>query len=84
MFHFPQELKGKILLKAKKIGGLEDSFNGTGEDPLTGEVSEEDEVAEIDEDNLHRESIRRRVKVGVSPMQTPTALLSEFICFTGF
>uniref|UniRef100_A0A3Q2FCQ5 Phosphoinositide phospholipase C n=1 Tax=Cyprinodon variegatus TaxID=28743 RepID=A0A3Q2FCQ5_CYPVA len=56
----PEELKGKILLKAKKIGGLEDSFNGTGEDPLTGEVSEEDEVAEIDEDNLHRESIRSK------------------------
>ncbi|MED6235107.1 1-phosphatidylinositol 4,5-bisphosphate phosphodiesterase delta-4 [Ataeniobius toweri] len=58
----PEELKGKILLKAKKIGGLEESFNGTVEDSLTGEVSEEDEVAEIDEDNLYRESIRRRVK----------------------
>ncbi|MEQ2165079.1 hypothetical protein GOODEAATRI_013368 [Goodea atripinnis] len=61
----PEELKGKILLKAKKIGGLEESFNGTVEDSLTGEVSEEDEVAEIDEDNLYRESIRRRVKVGL-------------------
>ncbi|KAK5619272.1 1-phosphatidylinositol 4,5-bisphosphate phosphodiesterase delta-4 [Crenichthys baileyi] len=61
----PEELKGKILLKAKKIGGLEESFNGTVEDSLTGEVSEEDEVTEIDEDNLYRESIRRRVKVGL-------------------
>uniref|UniRef100_A0A673A805 Phosphoinositide phospholipase C n=1 Tax=Sphaeramia orbicularis TaxID=375764 RepID=A0A673A805_9TELE len=34
----PEDLKGKILLKAKKIGGLEESF---------------EEVAEIDEDNLH-------------------------------
>lgn len=34
------------------------------EDSLTGEVSDEDEVAEIDEDNLHREAIHRRVKVG--------------------
>lgn len=59
-----QDLKGKILLKAKKIGGLEESFNGMVEDSLTGEVSDEDEVAEFDEDNLHRESIRRRVKVG--------------------
>ncbi|MEQ2313863.1 1-phosphatidylinositol 4,5-bisphosphate phosphodiesterase delta-4 [Ameca splendens] len=58
----PEELKGKILLKAKKIGGLEESFNGTVEDSLTGEASEEDEVAEIDEDNVYRESIRRRVK----------------------
>lgn len=34
------------------------------EDSLSGEVSDEDEVAEIDEDNLHRESVRHRVKVG--------------------
>lgn len=34
------------------------------EDLQTGEVSDEDEVAEIDEDILHCESIRRRVKVG--------------------
>ncbi|XP_039979082.1 1-phosphatidylinositol 4,5-bisphosphate phosphodiesterase delta-4 isoform X2 [Xiphias gladius] len=58
----PEDLKGKILLKAKKIDGLEENFNGIGEDSLTGEVSDEDEVAEIDEDNLHRESVRRRVK----------------------
>ncbi len=59
-----QDLKGKVLLKAKKIGGLEESFNGMVEDSLSGEVSDEDEVAEIDEDNLHRESVRHRVKVG--------------------
>lgn len=59
-----QDLKGKILLKAKKIGGLEESFNGMVEDSMTGEVSDEDEAAEIDEDNLHRESVRRRIKVG--------------------
>lgn len=34
------------------------------EDSMTGEVSDEDEAAEIDEDNLHRESVRRRIKVG--------------------
>ncbi|KAG7503388.1 1-phosphatidylinositol 4,5-bisphosphate phosphodiesterase delta-4-like [Solea senegalensis] len=58
----PEELKGKILLKAKKIGGLEESFNGMVENPLTEEVSDEDAVAEMDEDNLHRESVRHRVK----------------------
>ncbi|KAF7658824.1 hypothetical protein LDENG_00007300 [Lucifuga dentata] len=52
----PQDLKGKILLKAKKIGGLEE------EEPLTGEVSDEDEAADIDEDSVHRESLRRRMK----------------------
>lgn len=59
-----QDLKGKILLKAKKIGPLEDSFGGAAEDSQTGEVSDEDEAAEIDEDNLHRDSVRRRVMVG--------------------
>ncbi|XP_042369154.1 1-phosphatidylinositol 4,5-bisphosphate phosphodiesterase delta-4-like isoform X2 [Plectropomus leopardus] len=58
----PEDLKGKILLKAKKIGGLEESLNGIVEDSQSGEVSDEEEVAEIDEDNLHRESLRRRVK----------------------
>ncbi|XP_047432267.1 1-phosphatidylinositol 4,5-bisphosphate phosphodiesterase delta-4 [Mugil cephalus] len=58
----PEDLKGKILLKAKKIGGLEESVNGIAEESLTGEVSDEDEAAEIDEDNLHRESVRHRVK----------------------
>ncbi|GAA6219726.1 1-phosphatidylinositol 4,5-bisphosphate phosphodiesterase delta-4 [Lates japonicus] len=37
----PQELKGKILLKAKKIGGLEDCNDET----LTDEVSDEEEMA---------------------------------------
>lgn len=60
----PQDLRGKILLKAKKIGTLEDSFGSVAEDSQTGEVSDEDEAAEIDEDNLHRDSVRRRVMVG--------------------
>ncbi|XP_044043835.1 1-phosphatidylinositol 4,5-bisphosphate phosphodiesterase delta-4 isoform X2 [Siniperca chuatsi] len=37
----PEDLKGKILLKAKKIGGLEESFNGMVEDSLTGERSKQ-------------------------------------------
>ncbi|KAM9836052.1 1-phosphatidylinositol 4,5-bisphosphate phosphodiesterase delta-4-like [Aulostomus maculatus] len=58
----PEDLRGKILIKAKKIGGLEESFNGIVDDAVTGEVSDEDEAAEMDEDNLHRESLRRRIK----------------------
>ena len=41
------------------------------EDSQTAEVSEEDEVTEIDEDNLHRESVRRRAKVGQPLWRTP-------------
>uniref|UniRef100_A0A8D0ABA0 Phosphoinositide phospholipase C n=1 Tax=Sander lucioperca TaxID=283035 RepID=A0A8D0ABA0_SANLU len=46
----PEDLKGKILLKAKKLGGLEESFSGTADDSQTGEVSDDDE-AEMEEDN---------------------------------
>ncbi|XP_034029582.1 LOW QUALITY PROTEIN: 1-phosphatidylinositol 4,5-bisphosphate phosphodiesterase delta-4 [Thalassophryne amazonica] len=58
----PEDLKGKILLKAKKIGGLEDSFSSMVENSLNGEVSDEDEIGEMDDDILHRESVRHRVK----------------------
>uniref|UniRef100_A0A8C1HUX0 Phosphoinositide phospholipase C n=1 Tax=Cyprinus carpio carpio TaxID=630221 RepID=A0A8C1HUX0_CYPCA len=40
----PEDLKGKILLKGKKIGGLEDSMNGVVDDSLMGEVSDEEET----------------------------------------
>ncbi|TDG96417.1 hypothetical protein EPR50_G00241560 [Perca flavescens] len=56
----PEDLKGKILLKAKKLGGLEESFSGTADDSQTGEVTDDDE-AEMDEDNV-RQSVRHRGK----------------------
>uniref|UniRef100_A0A667Z7C5 Phosphoinositide phospholipase C n=1 Tax=Myripristis murdjan TaxID=586833 RepID=A0A667Z7C5_9TELE len=62
----PEDLKGKILLKAKKIGGLEETFNGMVEDSLTVEVSDEDDTAEIDEDNLHRGNLRHKPKVDLT------------------
>ncbi|CAL8301615.1 unnamed protein product [Gadus morhua 'NCC'] len=65
----PEELKGKILLKAKKIGGLEERVGGLTEDPLTGEVSDEDEAAEIDNEHSHRETFRRKTKgLSTSPV----------------
>lgn len=50
-------------MKGKKIGGLEDSMNGVVDDPLMGEVSDEEETAEIDDDHHRNDSIRHRVKV---------------------
>ncbi|XP_069554907.1 1-phosphatidylinositol 4,5-bisphosphate phosphodiesterase delta-4 isoform X1 [Brachyistius frenatus] len=43
----PQELKGKILLKAKKIGGLAECLDET----LTDEASDEDDMANGDADS---------------------------------
>lgn len=59
-----QNLKGKILVKAKKIGGLEDNIGALVEDSLSGEVSDDDDVAEMEEENLHRDSVHGRRKVG--------------------
>lgn len=42
-----QELKGKILLKAKKIGGLDET--------LTDEVSDEEEMANGDAESMSTE-----------------------------
>uniref|UniRef100_A0A8C1IYT7 Phosphoinositide phospholipase C n=1 Tax=Cyprinus carpio TaxID=7962 RepID=A0A8C1IYT7_CYPCA len=57
-----KDLKGKILLKGKKIGGLEDSMNGVVDDSLMGEVSDEEETAEFNDDHHRNDSIRHRVK----------------------
>ncbi|XP_068612358.1 1-phosphatidylinositol 4,5-bisphosphate phosphodiesterase delta-4-like [Brachionichthys hirsutus] len=54
----PEDLMGRILLKAKKIGGLEE----IEEDFQTGDNSDEDEGAIIEEDSVHRESVRCRIK----------------------
>uniref|UniRef100_A0A3B3BVR4 Phosphoinositide phospholipase C n=1 Tax=Oryzias melastigma TaxID=30732 RepID=A0A3B3BVR4_ORYME len=40
----PEDLKGKILVKAKKIGGLEENIGTLVEDSLSGEVTDEDDM----------------------------------------
>uniref|UniRef100_A0A8D0AEC9 Phosphoinositide phospholipase C n=1 Tax=Sander lucioperca TaxID=283035 RepID=A0A8D0AEC9_SANLU len=56
----PEDLKGKILLKAKKLGGLEESFSGTADDSQTGEVSDDDE-AEMEEDNKSKQRLSKEL-----------------------
>ncbi|KAG7315368.1 hypothetical protein KOW79_021456 [Hemibagrus wyckioides] len=58
----PEDLRGKILLKGKKIGGLEGNLSGVVEDSLGAEVSDEDEPVEIEEENHHNDSMRRKTK----------------------
>uniref|UniRef100_A0A1A7YRZ6 Phosphoinositide phospholipase C n=1 Tax=Iconisemion striatum TaxID=60296 RepID=A0A1A7YRZ6_9TELE len=54
----PQQLRGKILLKAKKIGGLETCVDET----LTDEVSEEEEVADGDPESPNTEGPQEEKK----------------------
>ncbi|XP_067890873.1 1-phosphatidylinositol 4,5-bisphosphate phosphodiesterase delta-4 [Heterodontus francisci] len=58
-FPSPEELKCKVLVKGKWIGKLEDCLNGQGEDQYTGEVTDEDEVAEMDDENVKNEMKRK-------------------------
>ncbi|XP_043078265.1 1-phosphatidylinositol 4,5-bisphosphate phosphodiesterase delta-4 [Puntigrus tetrazona] len=83
----PEDLKGKILLKGKKIGGLEDSMNGVVDDPLMGEVSDEEETAEIDDDHHRSDSIRHRVKKSkqrLSKELSDCVVYCKSVHFSGF
>ncbi|XP_063069568.1 1-phosphatidylinositol 4,5-bisphosphate phosphodiesterase delta-4 [Engraulis encrasicolus] len=57
----PEDLKGKILIKGKKIGGIEDHLDAA-QDTLTGEVSDEDEAAEMDKDSLQPDDTSQKDK----------------------
>ncbi|KAG8544855.1 hypothetical protein GDO81_021721 [Engystomops pustulosus] len=58
-----RELRGKIILKGKKIGRLEDSLAEPSEDPSMGEISEEEDGGEVDEENIRNED-KKRSKAG--------------------
>lgn len=72
-----QDLKGKILLKGKKIGGLEGNLSGVVEDSLGAEMSNEDDPVEIEEANHHNESIRRKTKVTIKIIITAKVMLIQ-------
>uniref|UniRef100_A0A8B9JSH2 Phosphoinositide phospholipase C n=1 Tax=Astyanax mexicanus TaxID=7994 RepID=A0A8B9JSH2_ASTMX len=80
----PEDLKGKILLKGKKIGGLERSLDGVVEDSLAAEVSDEDDAAEIEEENLHNDSIRRKPKQGLSKELSDCVVYCKSVHFNSF
>uniref|UniRef100_A0A8C2L827 Phosphoinositide phospholipase C n=1 Tax=Cyprinus carpio TaxID=7962 RepID=A0A8C2L827_CYPCA len=53
----PEDLKGKILLKGKKIGGLEDSMNGVVDDSLMGEKSKQSLSKELSDCVVYCKSV---------------------------
>nr|XP_033800027.1 1-phosphatidylinositol 4,5-bisphosphate phosphodiesterase delta-4 [Geotrypetes seraphini] len=58
----PEELKGKILLKGKKIDDLEDCLNGQLDDAYTGEDSEDEDGTEFEEETFRNEEKRKEKK----------------------
>uniref|UniRef100_A0A8C7Y1W2 Phosphoinositide phospholipase C n=1 Tax=Oryzias sinensis TaxID=183150 RepID=A0A8C7Y1W2_9TELE len=78
----PQELKGKILLKAKKIGGLEKCVDET----LTDEVSDEEEMANGDEESPTEEpqAEKKNKKSKLSRELSDLVVYCKSVHFHGF
>ncbi|XP_019728335.1 1-phosphatidylinositol 4,5-bisphosphate phosphodiesterase delta-4 isoform X1 [Hippocampus comes] len=74
----PQELKGKVLLKAKKIGGAEGSPDGT----LTDDNSDEEEMA--NGEALHAESLNQHEKSKLSRELSDLVVYCKSVHFRGF
>ncbi|XP_040297205.1 1-phosphatidylinositol 4,5-bisphosphate phosphodiesterase delta-4 isoform X5 [Bufo bufo] len=58
----PEELRGKIIIKGKKIGRLEDSLGEPSEESYMGEISEEEDGGDVDEENIRGEDKKRSKK----------------------
>lgn len=79
----PQELRGKILLKAKKIGGLEKCLDET----LMDEVSDEEEPADGDAEDPPAESLNhceKKSKSKLSRELSDLVVYCKSVHFHGF
>uniref|UniRef100_A0A8C0G272 Phosphoinositide phospholipase C n=1 Tax=Chelonoidis abingdonii TaxID=106734 RepID=A0A8C0G272_CHEAB len=60
-FPSPEQLKGKILVKGKKLNSLEDTIGMNGNSSMEAEdVSDEDEAAEIEDESVKKEVEQKR------------------------
>ncbi|XP_062906042.1 1-phosphatidylinositol 4,5-bisphosphate phosphodiesterase delta-4 [Mobula hypostoma] len=55
----PEELRWKVLVKGKRIGGLESSVNGLGQQHCAAEVTDEDEAVEVEDETVKNEVKRK-------------------------
>ncbi|KAJ0070554.1 hypothetical protein NL108_015871, partial [Boleophthalmus pectinirostris] len=79
----PQDLKGKILLKAKKLGGLEQR----SDEALTDEVSDEEENGELERESvedLTKEENMNKQKSKVSRELSDLVVYCRSVHFHGF
>ncbi|KAJ6665532.1 hypothetical protein lerEdw1_003373 [Lerista edwardsae] len=73
----PEDLKGKIILKGKRIGYLEDSLNGQPDEVPEWEDVEEEEGPETEEEALRNEEKKKEKKA----KQTLSQELSDCIIY---
>uniref|UniRef100_A0A671U5Q7 Phosphoinositide phospholipase C n=1 Tax=Sparus aurata TaxID=8175 RepID=A0A671U5Q7_SPAAU len=76
----PQELRGKILLKAKKIGGLEVCPDGT----LTDEVSDDEEMPNDEAESASAENPPQKSKSKLSRELSDLVVYCKSVHFHGF
>ncbi|XP_069771033.1 1-phosphatidylinositol 4,5-bisphosphate phosphodiesterase delta-1a isoform X3 [Narcine bancroftii] len=78
-FPSPEQLKGKILIKGKRLNRLEDDQNDEND-----EVSDEDEAAEMEEDEEQQKSKEKNKKVKLSKELSDLVIYCKSVHFNGF
>ncbi|OCT61019.1 1-phosphatidylinositol 4,5-bisphosphate phosphodiesterase delta-4-like [Xenopus laevis] len=79
----PDELRGKILLKGKKVGRLEDSQEEQPDDSL-GEVSEEEENVEVEEERNEDKKRAKKSKERLSQELSDCVIYCKSVPFVSF
>ncbi|XP_053872563.1 1-phosphatidylinositol 4,5-bisphosphate phosphodiesterase delta-1 isoform X2 [Malaclemys terrapin pileata] len=86
-FPSPEQLKGKILVKGKKLNSLEDTIGMNGNSSIEAEdVSDEDEAAEMEDESVKKEVEQKRTsaKLKLAKELSDIVIYCKSVHFQGF
>ncbi|KAG6939161.1 phospholipase C delta 1 [Chelydra serpentina] len=86
-FPSPEQLKGKILVKGKKLNSLKDTIGMNGNSIIEAEdVSDEDEAAEMEDESVKKEVEQKRtsVKLKLAKELSDIVIYCKSVHFQGF
>ncbi|EMP29417.1 1-phosphatidylinositol-4,5-bisphosphate phosphodiesterase delta-1 [Chelonia mydas] len=86
-FPSPEQLKGKILVKGKKLNSLEDTIGMNGNSSTEAEdVSDEDEAAEMEDESVKKEVEQKRTstKLKLAKELSDIIIYCKSVHFQGF
>ncbi|KAM9165809.1 1-phosphatidylinositol 4,5-bisphosphate phosphodiesterase delta-1 [Pangshura tecta] len=86
-FPSPEQLKGKILVKGKKLNSLEDTIGMNGNSGIEAEdVSDEDEAAEMEDESVKKEVEQKRTsaKLKLAKELSDIVIYCKSVHFQGF
>ncbi|XP_005297184.2 1-phosphatidylinositol 4,5-bisphosphate phosphodiesterase delta-1 isoform X1 [Chrysemys picta bellii] len=86
-FPSPEQLKGKILVKGKKLNSLEETIGMNGNSGIEAEdVSDEDEAAEMEDESVKKEVEQKRtsVKLKLAKELSDIVIYCKSVHFQGF